>query len=312
MDRSTPARIRDALPADASRTHHVGNPPTRDTREIGTVVEVRPAEAKDERSEAPASGPPEVAPGWTEPAPDRPVPFWTSLRQDLHAHLPEGRRGSLALRVARQTLVVARSSGLHMTLLHRVAHQAHHRLGLPGRVAAGIIFWVLRHAYTCSIASTARIYGGLILPHPQNIVIGPDSVIGPRAWIYQNVTVGGGVPGKAGMPRIGRDARLYTGAVVVGPIVVGDNVLVGANAVVGSDVPSYRAVRSPLADVAPLPDRYVVHQSWSHRRRARVSLSIRCPRPRAPGQADPPRRANPIPGADRSQLALLLNPGTNV
>jgi serine O-acetyltransferase len=225
------------------------------------LVEVRPAETEDERREAPPVGPSEVPPDWAEPAPDRPVPFWASIAQDLNAHLPEGRRGgAIAVWVARRLLIAARSSGLHMTLLYRVAHQAQHRFGIPGRIVAGMIFWSIRHSYSCSIASTARIYGGLILPHPQGIVIGPESVIGPRAWIYQNVTVGG-VPGKDGMPRIGRDARLYTGAVVVGPIVVGDNVLVGANAVVGSDVPSYRAVRSPMADVAPLPDRCVVHLS---------------------------------------------------
>lgn len=212
------------------------------------MTEVRPA--GDE-----IGGPPT---DWAEPEPGRPLPFRASVAQDVMAHLPEGRRGgSFAVKAMRRLVLFARSSGLHVTLLYRLAHHAHGRLGLPGKALAGLIFWFVRHFYACSIASTARIYGGLILPHPQGIVIGPGSVIGPRAWIYQNVTVGG-VPGREGMPRIGRDARLYTGAVVVGPIVVGDNVLIGANAVVGSDVPSFRAVRPPAPEVAPLPDRYIV------------------------------------------------------
>ncbi len=210
------------------------------------------------RDDPATGGPPAEPTDWSEPAPDRPVPFWASVSRDIEAHLPaEMRGGSLPVRVGRRLLVVVRSAGFRVMTLHRLAHQSYHRLGLVGRVAAGLIFWFLRHAYTCSIASTARIYGGLILPHPQNLVIGPESVIGPRTWIYQNVTVGGG-PGRSGMPRIGRDARIFTGAVIVGPIVVGDNVLIGANAVVSRDVPSCRAVRPPVSEIGPLPDRFVV------------------------------------------------------
>ena len=46
----------------------------------------------------------------------------------------------------------------------------------------------------------------MILPHPQGIVIGAGVVVGPRAWIFQNVTIGGG-PGKIGVPVIGADGR---------------------------------------------------------------------------------------------------------
>lgn len=60
--------------------------------------------------------------------------------------------------------------------------------------------------------------------------------IGPNAWIFQNVTIGGR-PGKAGGPRIGADARIYAGAVIAGPIQLGEGVVVGANAVVARDVP---------------------------------------------------------------------------
>ncbi len=120
-------------------------------------------------------------------------------------------------------------------------------------MAAGLIGWTLRHTYGCTIAASARLYGGLTLPHPQNLVIGPGSVIGPYSWVFQNVTLGG-VPGRAGLPRIGRDARIYPGAVLVGPIRVGDNVMIGANAVVDADVPAYHAVRCHPPDFDPMPD----------------------------------------------------------
>jgi serine O-acetyltransferase len=216
-----------------------------------------PRTEEDERADAP----PDVDPGgeppdWVEPAPGRPVPFRESVALDFRVHFPpELRGGSAAVRIWRRTLVAVRSSGFHVTFLHRLAHQCHHRLGFPGKAIAAVIFWVLRHAYGCSIAATARLHGGIVLPHPQNIVIGPGAVVGPCTYIFQNVTIGG-VPGRAGMPTIGRDARIYAGAVVVGPIVVGDNVMIGANAVVGADVPSRRVVRCPAPEITPLPERY--------------------------------------------------------
>jgi serine O-acetyltransferase len=140
-------------------------------------------------------------------------------------------------------------------VLHRLAHTLTHRAGIVGRAAAGLLFWAIRHGYGCSIASTARLHGGVVLPHPQGIVIGPGAVVGPGAWIFQNVTIGG-APGKVGLPRVGADARIYCGAVLTGPIAVGDNVMVGANAVVARDVPGRTLVRCAAAEVLPLPEQY--------------------------------------------------------
>lgn len=195
-----------------------------------------------------------AAAGWVDPAPDRPVPFWESVRLDILAHIPEELRGGPApVRALKRLRVVVESSGFRVVFLHRVAHQLHHRLGLPGRAASGLIGWLLRHGYGCMIAPTARLHAALILPHPQNLVIGPGTVIGPHSWVFQNVT-SGGVPGRVGLPRIGQAARIYPGAVLVGPIVVGDNVMIGANAVVDADVPARHIVRCHPPDYDPLPD----------------------------------------------------------
>ena len=107
-----------------------------------------------------------------------------------------------------------------------------------------------RHWYGCALASTARLHGGLVLPHPHGIVVGGGAVVGPRAWIFQHVTIGG-APGRVGMPHIGADARLYAGAVVTGPVRVGDGVTIGANAVVHRDVPARTAVRPPEMRLSP-------------------------------------------------------------
>jgi serine O-acetyltransferase len=217
-----------------------------------------PGTEQDEQADAPPDvdlgDPP---PDWDDPGPDRPVPFRKSVALDFTVHFsPELRGGSRIVRVWRRMVVAVRSSGFHVTFLHRVAHQCYYRLGPPGKALAGVIFWIVRHAYGCSIAGSARLHGGIVLPHPQNIVIGPGAVVGPCTYIFQNVTIGG-VPGRPGMPRIGRDARIYAGAVVVGPIVLGDNVMIGANAVVVGDVPSRHLVRCPAPEVTPLPERYI-------------------------------------------------------
>jgi serine acetyltransferase len=180
---------------------------------------------------------------WQLPEPAVPVPFWRSLYEDALAHVPpemlpeaRWRRSVLLLKVA------ITSSGFHATLLYRLAHCARSRWGFLGKALGWVFCWFLRHAYGCTISPAARLYGGLIVPHPQGLVIGPDVIVGPRAWIFQNVTLGG-APGKTGMPFVGADARIFTGAVLSGPIRVGDSVSIAANAVVWRDVPTRTMVR---------------------------------------------------------------------
>jgi serine O-acetyltransferase len=147
--------------------------------------------------------------------------------------------------------VLVGSSGFHLTLLYRLAHSARGHLGLPGKVLAAALFRAARHLYCCSLASSARLHGGLILPHPQGIVIGPGAEVGPWSYIYQNVTFGGATL-SGGLPRVGRDARIYAGAVLAGPIRLGDRVQVGANAVIDRDVPADSFVRASPSDIGPV------------------------------------------------------------
>ncbi|WP_422931952.1 serine O-acetyltransferase [Singulisphaera sp. PoT] len=198
----------------------------------------------------------EPEPAWAEPEPGRPLPLRASLHDDLLAHVPPENReaGGLRWRLKLASIVV-RSAGLHVMIVHRVSHTLVHRGGPPGKLASAFLFWWLRHFYGCSIAPTARLYGGVILPHPQGIVIGADVLTGPRAWIFQNVTMGGS-PGKSGMPRLGRDGRIFAGAVLTGPIKLGDNVMVGANAVVHRDVPARTIARAVAVEYVPLPQAY--------------------------------------------------------
>jgi serine acetyltransferase len=188
---------------------------------------------------------------WSDPAADRPIPLLAALHADLLAHIPVDRLEVSWPRLALLCLLTAvRSTGFHATLAYRLSHTLHLRLGPPGRLAAALVSWCARHAYRCAIAPTARLYGGLILPHPQGIVVDAGTIVGPRAWIFQNVSIGM-APGRAGLPRVGADARIFAGAVLTGPIIVGNRVAIGANAVVHRDVPSRSIVRPPAAEYVP-------------------------------------------------------------
>jgi len=187
--------------------------------------------------------------------PSSPLRLWSALEADVEAHQGASLASvSTSRRLWTWARVLVRSPGFRMTLIHRLAYESRKSLGIPGSAVAALLFWVVRYYYCCSIATTAELHGGLIFPHPQGIVIGPGTRLGPRAWIFQNVTIGG-TQGREGLPTIGADARLYAGAVLAGPIRVGEAVVVGANAVVLSDVPAFSLVRSPAPEIRPSPDR---------------------------------------------------------
>ena len=100
-------------------------------------------------------------------------------------------------------------------------------------------YWVLQHWFwsivtSCEIPLCTEIGGGLLLTHPNGIVIHPDARLGPNCLVFQQVTIG---VGKGGVPTIGGHVDIAAGAKLVGKIVVADHALIGLNAVVMRDVP---------------------------------------------------------------------------
>lgn len=98
---------------------------------------------------------------------------------------------------------------------------------------------VLQHRFWsvvtgADIPLTCQIGGGLLMPHPNGIVIHPECIVGPNCLIFQQVTLGAS---RTGVPRIGGHVDIGAGAKVIGPVQVGDHALIGANAVVVRDVP---------------------------------------------------------------------------
>lgn len=114
---------------------------------------------------------------------------------------------------------------------------------------------VLRHRFWSVVTGAdiplgCRIGGGLLLPHPNGVVIHPDAVIGPNCLIFQQVTLGmaGG-----GVPRLGGHVDVGAGAKVLGAISVGDHARLGANAVVLTDIPAGATAVGVPASVTRAP-----------------------------------------------------------
>lgn len=79
-----------------------------------------------------------------------------------------------------------------------------------------------------------KIGKGLFIQHGNSTIIHAKS-IGDYCWINQNVSIGEN--GK-GIPQIGNNVRICTGAVILGPITIGDNAIIGANATIVKNVPA--------------------------------------------------------------------------
>jgi len=107
------------------------------------------------------------------------------------------------------------------------------------RSSVGWLRWkwcVLRHRFWSAVSGAdiplnSQIAGGLLIPHPNGIVVHPDARIGPNCLLFQQVTLGGPVV-------LGCHVDIGAGAKLLGAICLGDHVRVGANAVVTHDVPA--------------------------------------------------------------------------
>jgi serine O-acetyltransferase len=84
------------------------------------------------------------------------------------------------------------------------------------------------------IPLNCKLGGGLLLPHPNGIVIHPEAEIGPNCLLFQQVTLG---VGDRGAPKIGGHVDIGAGAKILGPVTIGRHARIGANAVVINDVP---------------------------------------------------------------------------
>ena len=104
---------------------------------------------------------------------------------------------------------------------------------LPGIFASKILFWFFK----IEVGKNVRIGPGLRLPHPMDIIIAPNSEIGPDCDLYAGVRLVLSHGNKQG-PRLGAHVFMGDGAKAVGAVNIGDHAIIGVSAVVTKDIPA--------------------------------------------------------------------------
>lgn len=101
-----------------------------------------------------------------------------------------------------------------------------------------LLSWCTRVLYSSVIPLTADIDPSVVFAHKGlGVVIGHDTVIGPRTKILHHVTIGGR-SGIRANPVIGSDVLVGAGAMILGDVVVGDGAIVAAGSIVLHSVPA--------------------------------------------------------------------------
>lgn len=130
------------------------------------------------------------------------------------------------------------ANGIERPVLRRALCTVHTALSLPWSFVKG-----------ADLPRETKIGPGLLLPHPQNILIPPGTELGARCTVFHDVTLGHGSTN--GVPRLGDDVVVFAGAKVLGGVCVGNAAEIGANAVVVRDVDAGCVVPSPLVRAIP-------------------------------------------------------------
>lgn len=165
----------------------------------------------------------------------------TAIKRDalhhLHGSFFEFPVAVTPIRLARMLL----SPEFHLVLDYRIYSWLHQH-GMQR--LAQLLYLYVKSKHRCDIAPQARIGPGLRVVHCQDIVIGPDAILGEDVVIFNGVSLGKrkGRDGIEGMPSVGARVLLGSGAKLLGRIFVGDGALVGANAVVLESIPAHATV----------------------------------------------------------------------
>lgn len=162
-----------------------------------------------------------------------------AVKQDLRANINANSAvDGTPIKEMLRVLVTAR---MWAVIWFRVSQQ----LGSRAPIAASLVKQLNQLLTGADLAWQAQVGGGLILYHPQGVVIGEYVVAGTGLTLQQGVTVGGLGGFRSAdeqNPTIGHDVALGAGSRVIGDVEIHDRCRVGANAVVVRSSPGRGAI----------------------------------------------------------------------
>ncbi len=150
--------------------------------------------------------------------------FQADLRRNLRDYLPCG--------LLKRIVLCLTLNSVHAVALIRFQQwcYANH---LPGIFASKLLFWFFK----IEVGKHVTIGPGLRLPHPMDIIIAPNSNIGPNCDLYAGVRLVLSHGKKQG-PTLGSHVFMGDGAKAVGALNIGDHAIIGVSAVATKDIPA--------------------------------------------------------------------------
>ena len=158
--------------------------------------------------------------------------FWDTVSQDAaRVGFTFDLHSSLLSRLLQARRAIRLKPGFACVFWLRV-NQLFIRKGWRGQLR--LRMW-RQYRFANDISPYADIGPGLALPHPVDVTIGASVKIGKGATILNGVSIIG--VDDAGLPRLGNNVTVYTGAKVIKPVQIGDNAIIGALTLCNRDVP---------------------------------------------------------------------------
>jgi serine O-acetyltransferase len=135
-------------------------------------------------------------------------------------------------------------AGMRAMVLYRLGHRL--RGNMIFRLFSAALKRIAMASTDAEIHPAAEIGGGIHLPHPSGIVIGPTVTIAGDCTIFQQVTLGPRVAElDAKGPTLEKHTFVYPGAKVLGEITIGARTQIGPNCVVFKNLPEGTTVMPP-------------------------------------------------------------------
>jgi len=148
-------------------------------------------------------------------------------------------RDNVKLRTVLYLLVM--NSGFVLDFCYRIANRLHRKSQrhIFRELMPKVIMQFARVMTSSSVSHRAKIGKRLMIAYGMNIVIGEEVEIGDDVLVFNGVSFGSTIPGKADVrqPTVGSRIMIGSGAKLLGGIEIGDDVKIGANSVVLKSFP---------------------------------------------------------------------------